>query len=185
MSFGRLTFAAFLLALLASPAQSQTWTVDSLDTIGCGNEETSFSTTVAGASGAGPERWRTVVRTLDNSRYMDEDAGFANNGIQNWELYTDSTGGPINFPFPLPPNQTIIVNFMFISGSGGPIIFNREVRLSQCNGGTIVSNQIVANELPPFRSNTVAVPLLGGAWLLWLAALVGVAPLAARRRRRP
>jgi hypothetical protein len=174
---------AAVLASGAGLAHAQTWTVDALDTIGCGDDETSFATTVAGASGIGPERWRSVVRTLDNRRFMDQDAGVAFNGVQNWELYTDTTGGPINSPFPLPPNQTIIVNFMFISGPGGPIIFNREVRLSQCNGGTIVSNQVVANDLPPFRPDTSAVPLLGPVWLLWLAALVGVAPLLARRRR--
>ena len=118
-----------------------TWTVNTLNSIGCTAFATNFSTTVAGVTGGG-ERFRTQVDS-GGVRYMDEDAGVAaSNGGYSWSLYAATSGGPVSGAFPIPAGQPITVNFMFINGAGGPIVFWRQVVLSKCDGGTIVSDQV-------------------------------------------
>src|SRR5437899_5525343 len=133
----------FLVTLCLSAGSAfatPTWTVNSLNTIGCAANATGFTTTVAGYTG-GPERFRTQVDS-GGLRYMDEDAGTLVNGTFSWHLYTSSSGGPTSGTWPIPAGQPITVNFMFISGAGGPIVFWRQVVLSKCDGGTIVSDQV-------------------------------------------
>lgn len=119
------------------------WAVQSLDSIGCAAEETSFTTLVSGYLG-GPERFHTTVDAAGN-RYMDEDAGSpgSGNGTYGWSLYEDSSGGPVTASFPLPPDTPIVVHFEFIGGPGGDAVFRRKVVLDRCNGGIIVGDEIV------------------------------------------
>lgn len=170
-----------LAGLFASPANAQTWSIVSLDTIGCGSGETNFTTNVSGASGSGPERFRTIVRTGSGDIYMNEDAGVpASNGNYAWSLYGSSSGGPVTNAFPLPGATPIYVDFQSISGVAGPVIFHREVTLSRCDGGTIIGDRPLV--VP--STSTVAVPTLGTLGLALLALLVGMVPLVRGRARR-
>lgn len=118
------------------------WTVISLDSIGCESGETSFTTVVSGYQG-GTERFRTIVDAGGN-RYMDEDADTpGSNGTYGWSLYDDNSGGPVTASFPLPPDTPVTVHFQFIDGVGGDVVFHRRITLSQCNGGSIVGDELV------------------------------------------
>ena len=118
-----------------------TWTVNSLNSIGCTASTTNFTTTVAGYTGGG-ERFRTQVDS-GGLRYMDEDAGTpVGNQQYSWSLYASTSGGPTSGTWPIPPGQQVTVNFMFINGAGGPIVYWRQIVLSKCDGGQIVSDQV-------------------------------------------
>lgn len=139
----RLRWALFVTFCLSagSALAVPTWTVNSLNSIGCAAFNTNFTTTIAGFSG-GSERFRTQVDS-GGLRYMDEDAGtVSGNGIQSWSLYASTSGGPTSGTWPIPAGQPITVNFMFINGAGGPIVYWRQVVLSKCDGGQIVSDQV-------------------------------------------
>jgi hypothetical protein len=132
-----------MLCLFAGSALAvPTWTVNSLNSIGCAASTTNFSTTVASYTG-GIERFRTQVDS-GGLRYMDEDAGVPGlgNGSYAWALYASATGGPTSGTWPIPAGQPVTVNFMFINGAGGPIVYWRQIVLSRCDGGTIVSDQV-------------------------------------------
>jgi len=134
-----------LFGMLSAPGtlSAATWTVDSLNSIGCNQSKTTFSTTVSGYTG-GNERFRTIVDQA-GLRYMDEDVGQPSigNGSYPWRLYARSSGGPTTGTWPLAENTPITVHFMFIAGPGGATVFDRQVVLSQCNGGTITSDQVL------------------------------------------
>jgi len=148
------------LSLLSMPdyLSSATWTVDSLNTIGCNQSKTTFSTTVSGYTG-GNERFRTIVDQA-GLRYMDEDAGKPSigNGSYPWRLYARSSGGPTTGTWPLAENTPVTVHFMFIAGPGGATVFDREIVLSQCNGGTITSDQVLMDK-PIVNPRLFRVPL--------------------------
>lgn len=181
MRIGNWFCSAICSVLLASPAMAQTWSVVSLDAIGCAASTTLFSTTVSGAGGAGPEHWRTIVRTGSGEVYMNEDAGEVEDGNYNWSLYNSSSGGPVTNVFPLPPAIPIIVDFQFINGALGPVVFHREVTLSRCDGGTIVQDRVIVAPRP--AASAVPVPAIGPYALGLLAFLVGLVPVLRRRAR--
>ncbi len=151
-------FGFFILGVNVASA-APTWTVNSLDTIGCASGATGFTVATAGTTGA--EHWRTQVDS-GGLRYMDEDAGVASDGTFAWHLYTSSSGGPTTGSWPIPGGQPIIVNFMLISGSGGPTVYWRQVTLSQCNGGSIVSNVVILGPGSPYCSGFTDVPAAAG-----------------------
>jgi hypothetical protein len=169
--------AAFVLSMsfAAAAAAAPVWTVNSLNAIGCASNVTSFSTTVSGASGVGPERFRTIVDAA-GLRYMDEDAGIpATNGAYGWNLYTSSSGGPTTASWPIPPATPITVNFEFINGVGGPVIFQRQVTLSRCDGGTIIGDVVL---IP-----STIIPTLGEWTMAGLVMTLMLAGGMALRRR--
>ena len=173
------SIAAFvlLMSVAAVAGAAPVWTVNSLNTIGCDSNTTNFATTVTGASGVVPERFRTIV-DAGGLRYMDEDAGIpATNGPYSWSLYTSSSGGPTTAAWPIPPNIPITVDFDFISGVGGPIIFSRRITLSQCNGGTITGDVVLIG------GAAAGIPTLGEWSLLALGLLVMMAGGVVLRRR--
>jgi hypothetical protein len=163
------------MSFAASAAAAPVWTINSLNTIGCASSATNFSTTVSGASGTGPERFRTIVDAA-GLRYMDEDAGIpSTNGAYSWSLYTSSSGGPTTASWPIPPATPITVNFEFINGVGGPVIFQRQVTLSRCDGGTIIGDVVL---IPG-----AIIPTLGEWAMAGLATLLMLAGGMALRRR--
>jgi len=173
LRLGAWSFAVFISALSSFAAAAPTWTVNSLNTIGCSGSQTTFSTTVSGYTG-GNEHWRTIV-TVAGVRYMDEVTGPIDNGPYTWALYPSTSGGPTPGAWPMPDNSPVTVDFMFIDGLGGPTVFHRRVELSQCNGGTMISNSV----LYP----TVAVPTLDRAGLAVMSLLLaGLAFFVLRRR---
>ena len=90
---------------------------------------------------------------------MDEDAGQpGGDGTYGWSLYNSSSGGPTTATFPLPPGTPITVNFMLIDGIGGPVVFHRQIVISQCDGGTIISDQILVGG-PPGIAGLDMVPI--------------------------
>jgi hypothetical protein len=138
--------ALSLLLPATSHAAGPTWTVDSLNTIGCDSGNISFTTTVSGYTG-GTERFRTIVEA-GGLIYMDEDAGQpGSNGTYGWHLYASSSGGPTTGTWPLPPDTPITVHFRFIDGVGGPTVFETIVTLTKCNGGTIYSGSSASTAL--------------------------------------
>jgi hypothetical protein len=59
----------------------------------------------------------------------------------------------------------VTVNFMLINGPGGPPVFWRQVVLSQCDGGVIVSDQVIlgigATPIPTLGELALAVLAIG------------------------
>lgn len=133
--------AVLLVGAFGAQAQAGTWYVASLNTLGCANGATNFTTTVAGIPVFPTTlRFRTIV-DAGGLRYMDEDAGTpGSNGNYGWSLYNSSSGGPTTATFPIPPNTQINIQFLLINGVGGPTVSAWEVILSQCNGGTMIYN---------------------------------------------
>jgi len=158
-------------------SDSLDWQVLSLDAIGCNAHETHFTTLLSGYNG-GPERFRTIV-DAGGLRYMDEDAGTpgSGNGQYGWSLYDSNSGGPTTAAFPLPPDTPVTVDLGLINGVGGPFVFLRQVVLSKCNGGTIVSDRVL---IPDYA----AIPTLTQVGAATFVALVGLLSLWVLRRRR-
>jgi hypothetical protein len=172
-SFVAYLFAVTLAAISSAAVAAPTWSVDSLNTIGCSGSATSFSTTLSGYTG-GNEHWRTIV-TAAGVRYMDEDAGqVASDGPWNWSLYSNTSGGPAPGTWPLPSNTPITVDFMLIAGAGGQPVFHRQVVLSQCNGGTIVGNIVLT---------LASVPTLDRTGLAFMVTLLASVAFVILRRR--
>jgi len=163
----------------APDAGGLSWEVLSLDAIGCGAGETDFTTLLSGYAG-GPERFRTIV-DAGGLRYMDEDAGTpcCGNGTYGWSLYNSSSGGPTTAVFPLPPGTPVTVDFGLIQGVGGPYVYLRRVVLSQCDGGTIVSDDVLLG-----GNTLLAIPTLSKVGLALLALLMAAGAAWALRRRR-
>jgi|GEM_PF-4058279 len=117
------------------------WDVVALENIGCGNNDTAFTLVVSGTEGA-DLRLRTIV-DAGGDRYMDEEIESpATNGYWFWQLYDDSSGGPVTASFPLPEDTPIHVRLVLLDGEQGPIRYDRDIVLDKCNGGTIVSNTV-------------------------------------------
>lgn len=156
---------------------SISWSVVSLNTVGCNNGNIGFTMELAGYTG-GPERFRTIVDAAGD-RYMDEDAGTpGGNGTYGWHLYDSSSGGPVTASFPLPPDTPITVYFGLIDGPFGPWVFERRVVLSQCNGGTIVSDDVLVTGL------ALAIPTLSKIGIAFFAGVLALGAAWALRRRR-
>lgn len=160
-----------------SEGSAITWSVVSLNSVGCNNANIGFTMELAGYSG-GPERFRTIVDAAGD-RYMDEDAGTpGGNGTYGWHLYDSSSGGPVTANFPLPPDTPITVYFGLINGPSGPWVFERRVVLSQCNGGTIVSDDVLVTGL------ALAIPTLSRIGIALFAGVLALGAAWALRRRR-
>lgn len=170
-----------LFGVLSAPCtlEAATWTVNSLDSIGCNESDIHFSTTLSGYTG-GNERFRTIVDQA-GLRYMDEDAGqpSSGNGSYPWILFADSTGGPTTGTWPLAPNTPITVNFTLIAGPSGATVFDRQIVLSQCNGGTITSDQILIG-----GGAAAAVPTLNEWGMIIFMVLLGVGSVYYLRRQK-
>ena len=167
----------FGLLSAATAMAAPIWTVDSLDAIGCNEHDIHFSTTVSGYTG-GNERFRTTVDQT-GVRFMDEDAGVpgSGNGAYGWQLYYSNSGGPAAGTWPLAQNTPITVHFMFINGPGGATVFDRQVVLSQCNGGSIISNQVLVG-------GASAVPTMNEWGMIIFMALAGLGSAFYLRKRR-
>lgn len=170
-----------LLAITAIVATSafaagESWTVSTVDTIGCGNGATTFSTWVSGiASFPTNLRFHTTV-DAGGLRYMDEDAGTpGDNEYYGWGLYDSSTGGPTTAMFPIAPDTPITVVLTLIDGVGGPAVSTTIVYITQCNGGTatIVNNvPNTATACPyPMPADAVLAQLPAGAPAFFAADL--------------
>lgn len=152
------TLLALLLSLLvlaslqvaAVSAQTESWTVVSLNSVGCANAATNFTTQVSGImSFPTTLRFRTIV-DAGGLRYMDEDAGTpGSNGLYNWSLYNSNSGGPTTATFPIPPDIPITVTFALIDGMGGPIVTSQTITITQCNGGVIFVPEVIEDPVTP------------------------------------
>lgn len=134
-----LTLVAFgSSAVLAAGA---TWSVVSVNAIGCAANGTLFSMQLAGVTDPSPYYWRTIVDAGGN-RYMDEDAGNpggTDNGSYSWTLYNSSSAGPVTAVFPLPNDTPITVQLLLTDGLGGPAVSGAVVTFDKCNGGSVTS----------------------------------------------
>ncbi|MFN8527372.1 MAG: hypothetical protein U0670_02030 [Anaerolineae bacterium] len=127
-------------------AAGATWTLVSVDTIGCASSATNFSMQLAGITDPSNLYWRTIVDAGGN-RYMDEDAGTPNasdNGPYSWSLYNSSSGGPVTSTFPLPSNTPITVQLLLVDGSSGTPVSGVVVTFDKCNGGSVVSVEVIS-----------------------------------------
>jgi hypothetical protein len=146
---------ALLLPTSLYAASGPTWTVNSLDSIGCNSGDISFTTTLSGYTG-GPERFHTVVEA-GGLIYMNEDAGTpgGGDGTYGWHLYNSSSGGPTTATFPLPPDTLITVHFELINGVGGPAVSEDVFYLSKCNKSTIITSSLPGPDMVDIPSTAV------------------------------
>lgn len=153
----RAMLLALACALLAtgvkgSPAPKGTpspeplnWNVDSVVGIGCSSNATRFMMRLSGYSQSDGLR---VVTQADAAglRYMDEASPpLSEQALHSWGIYTASNGGPVTASFPIPQDTAFVIRFMLTRGLGGPAIFQREVTIDRCNGGSIVRNEVVGD----------------------------------------
>jgi hypothetical protein len=142
---GLAVLAAVLIAILFSTASTTnasgaSWTVKSLNTIGCNSGNIGFTTLVSGVSFPTNLHFLTLV-DAGGIRYMDEDAGKpGSNGTYGWHLYYTNSGGPATNAWPIPHDTPITVHFELINGAHGPVVASDVITLSKCNGGTIIAN---------------------------------------------
>lgn len=168
-----LVFASLQVTVVS--AQAVSWTVVSMNTVGCNNGQTQFTTLVENIP-AFPTtlRFRTIV-DAGGLRYMDEDAGNpGSNGLYGWSLYNSSSGGPTTATFPIPPNTPITVTFALIDGVGGPFVTSQTIVITQCNGGVIVVPEVAAETPPcpyPLPAGSVVYSVPAGAPAFWDADL--------------
>lgn len=143
VSFVFILLAAF--GISAVRADSPTWTLISVDSIGCGGSATNFSMELAGITDPSPYHWRTIV-DAGGDRYMDEDAGnpgSSDNGSYSWSLYNSSSAGPVTATFPLPNDTPVVVQLLLVDGISGPAVSGAIVTFDRCNGGSVVSIEVI------------------------------------------
>ncbi|MDR2709865.1 MAG: hypothetical protein LBB65_00735 [Burkholderiales bacterium] len=178
-SFG-LAAAAFFIAV---SAYAQTWTVISLDTIGCYGSGTGFTVNFSGVS-VGTWYFDTTVDAA-GERYMDEYFIDNNDNLRDWHLYDANDRGLQTQNFPLPAGTPITVTLTLRDATETPV-YRTVVELSQCDGGaitgnvsgamvavsgTVAFNPVVAGGTPPDLTLTCAPPqavIAGatpGAWM--------------------
>ncbi|MBN8639347.1 MAG: hypothetical protein J0M07_28775 [Anaerolineae bacterium] len=141
-----LAIAVLLLTLVAFGssavlAAAPTWSLVSVDAIGCAVNGTQFTLELAGVTDPSPYYWRTIVDAGGN-RYMDENAGNpggTDNGSYSWSLYNSSSAGPVTAVFPLPNDTPITVQLLLTDGLGGPAVSGAVVTFDKCNGGSVTS----------------------------------------------
>jgi hypothetical protein len=159
LSVGVLSLFALLLLYVNAASAAPTWTVNSLDSTGCNSGDVHFTVTFAGITGA---EFRRTQADSGGLRYMDEDAGAAVNETRVWQLFNNGTGGPITGTWPIPSNQPVTVNFMLTNGAGGPTVYWRQVTLSKCNGGSLVSDVVIIGSGSPYCDGFSDVPAGAG-----------------------
>jgi hypothetical protein len=107
-----------------------TWTIDSLDAIGCNSGEITWTVTFAGASGYATE----TLAWANGVLYMNEEFILSNGDVtRNWSLFDIETGGPIEGTWPLPRNTPIMVDFNIRDGIDGPIVYSTDTVVKSCN----------------------------------------------------
>lgn len=143
---GRLVLLAVVVMMMSMSVvladDSPNWTVDELLSIGCDEFDTLFSTSV---SDGGKDLSFLTHVDVGNQRFMNEDAGDVDEGSNLWSLYYSNTGGPADGHWPLPPDTEITVNFILFDSLTGETVFQREIILSRCNGGSIISDTVLVS----------------------------------------
>jgi len=140
-----LVIALALFGVPAVFADSPSWTLISVDGIGCNNSDTRFSMELAGITDPSTLYWRTIVDAGGN-RYMDEDAGTPNssdNGSYGWSLYNSDSAGPVTANFPLPADTPYTVQLLLVDPASGSAVSGTIVTISKCNGGTVTSIEVL------------------------------------------
>ncbi len=138
--FAVLVVLSLGLGLQPAQAANVSWTVTSLNSIGCNSSNIGFTTDVSGITSFPTTLHFLTTVDAGGIRYMDEDAGTpGTDGNYSWHLYYSNSGGPATNAWPITPNTLITVHFDLIKGPGGPVVFSDTVVLSKCNGGSIVS----------------------------------------------
>lgn len=94
----------------------------------------------------------TYIHTVVDAgglRYMNEQFTFEGMIIshdQNWGLFDNDDGGtfsPRTGTWPIPNNTPLTINFFLRDAFDGAILYQRDVTISQCNGGEVTDNEIV------------------------------------------
>ncbi len=156
-------------------ADSPSWTLISVDSIGCAASTVDFTMTLTGVTFPTTLRFRTIVDAGGN-RYMDEDAGTpASNGSYGWSLYNSDSAGPVTAAFPLPNDTPITVQLLLVDGFGGPTVAGTIVTIDRCNGGSVVSIEVLGASsgacTNPLPTNAVIHNLPQGAPAFYAADL--------------
>ena len=128
------------------PDGPPSWEINSVAATGCNSGDFTFNTTFYNISD--PTYTSTIVEA-GGLRYMNESIDYiANWGphmgprADDWSLFDNSSGGPIDGVWPIPSDTPLTVWFTLLDAPGGNVLFSREVGVSQCNGGAIVSDQV-------------------------------------------
>jgi hypothetical protein len=116
------------------------WVPVSLDTTGCNDGDTGFTMLLNNVTFPN-NYWMLTWVDVNGVRYMDEhfQSWFISNGTYTWGLYDVNTGGSATGVWPLPPNTPIHINFIITDGQFGPTVSRYTAHMTQCNGGTILT----------------------------------------------
>jgi len=141
-------------------ADDPTWTINSLQEVGCDSGEIIWSVTFSGATGLAVE----TLATANDVLYMNEEFIFDEGDVTTtWRLYDNNSGGPIQGVWPLPQNTPISVQFSLKDDIDGTVVFTTSTEVERCNPPAIPA--IPATNSWGLLIGILGLGLIGGLWL--------------------
>ena len=153
------------------------WALDGVRTFGCDSYDITLDMTFSGLDGVGPYIQETVVRA-GGLTYMHQKGNIVDtDGLAVWGIFADSTGGPVDGTFPIPPGETISMNFRLFDPSGR-LVWCIDATLDGCDTGTIISNVSWA------CGGSLTVPTMTEWGIIIFVVLAGFSAIYYLRRKR-
>ena len=154
-----LAVLAMCLGLLAATTTSasaagESWTVDSVNSAGCGNSDIDLGITFGGL-----DTDEYVFRTraiVGGQKYMDQlyEGAFGNTST-TWGIFPDDTYDPgSTVPFPMPAGKPVTI-YLELQRPLGTVLLTRRLVLASCSTTTVLSNTLTGQDAD---SDLVTVP---------------------------
>ena len=162
-------FAVLFVAVPAVFAQSETFQVISVNTLGCNSGN--FGMTVERANLDGGTYTVNTVVTVGSLIYMNESASISINGLTGWNIFNNFSFGPVPNPgtYPIPAGQEMRLDFR-LQRPVGNILYEWTLIVDGCDTGNILYNGPTAGLLPVAEVCGLPIPA---------NSVVGDAPLGA------
>ena len=163
-------FAVLFVAVPAVFAQSETFQVISVNTLGCNSGN--FGMTVERANLDGGTYTVNTVVTVGSLIYMNESASISINGLTGWNIFNNFSFGPVPNPgtYPIPAGQEMRLDFR-LQRPVGNILYEWTLIVDGCDTGNILYNGPTAGLLPVAEACGLPIPA---------TSVVGDAPLGAQ-----
>ena len=142
-----LAFALLLGGVSVTLAQSESFQVVSVNTLGCNSGNFGMTVLRSNLDG-GSYIVRTVV-TVGGLVYMNEQASISVNGTSGWNIFNNFTYGAVPNPgtYPIPSGQEMRLDFT-LERPKGTILFAWTLIVTGCDTGTILYNGLTSGLVP-------------------------------------
>jgi len=144
-------------------AQTESFQVISVDTLGCNSGD--FGMTVLRSNLNGSTYTVRTVVTVGALIYMNESASISVNGLSGWNIFNNFTYGAVPNPgtYPIPSGQQMRLDFTLELPTGN-ILYRWTLIVDGCNTGNILFNgvpQVGIPTLQPVALVILAVSMVG------------------------